>query len=135
MIDDDDAWMLRFIREYDNADDPELRAELLTCHGIHPQVLAAERRRLAGLSHTSAATEQVDTPSDPHVRRTSRATRRPTTPRRAGRPRTCRITRSTRRVHTNGRTTVVYALQHRGQESAGIAVSNGSQILVFKDMG
>ena len=29
----------------------------------------------------------------------------------------------------------LYALQHRGQESAGIATSNGQQILVYKDMG
>ncbi|MDP9444654.1 MAG: amidophosphoribosyltransferase [Actinomycetota bacterium] len=29
----------------------------------------------------------------------------------------------------------IYALQHRGQESAGIAVGNGRQIVVFKDMG
>ncbi|PPK97867.1 amidophosphoribosyltransferase [Kineococcus xinjiangensis] len=29
----------------------------------------------------------------------------------------------------------LYALQHRGQEAAGIAVSNGRQILVYKDTG
>ncbi|MFJ8753252.1 hypothetical protein ACIREO_28545 [Streptomyces sp. NPDC102441] len=106
MIDDDDAWMSWFIRKYDELEDPELQAELLASHRIHPQVLAAERRRLARPSRTTAPTEQVATPSDPPVRRTSRATRRPTTPRRAGRPRTYQVTR-TRRVQTNGRTVTV----------------------------
>ena len=29
----------------------------------------------------------------------------------------------------------LYALQHRGQESAGIATSDGHRLLVYKDMG
>ena len=29
----------------------------------------------------------------------------------------------------------LFALQHRGQESAGMAVSNGQRIMVYKDMG
>jgi len=29
----------------------------------------------------------------------------------------------------------LYALQHRGQESAGIRVSDGSRIMVHKEMG
>ena len=29
----------------------------------------------------------------------------------------------------------LYALQHRGQEAAGIAVGDGAQVIVFRDLG
>lgn len=101
MIRDDDAWMAWFIREYDKLEDPDLRAELLMCHDIHPQVLAAERRRLARPTQTSH-TEQTTTPPVRSVPRASRSTRHPSTPRRAGRPPTYQVTR-TRRIRTAGR--------------------------------
>lgn len=78
-MNDDEAWMAWFIREYDNTEDPDLRAELLMCHGIHPQVLASERRRLARHAQ-SQPTEQTTTPFVPPVPRRSRSTRRPATP-------------------------------------------------------
>lgn len=106
MIKDDDAWMAWFIREYDNLEDPDLRTELLTCHGIHPQVLASERRRLARRTQTSH-TEQTATPPVSPVPRTSRATRRPITPRRTGRPRTYHQVTRTRGIRTTGRTVTI----------------------------
>ncbi|MFC8590821.1 hypothetical protein [Streptomyces atroolivaceus] len=105
MIKDDDAWMAWFIKKYDDLDDPDLRADLLTHHGIHPQVLASARRRLARRTQTSH-TEQRTTPPVSPAPRTSRATRRPTTPRRVGRPRTYQVTR-TRRIRTTGRTVTI----------------------------
>ncbi|MFC8260626.1 hypothetical protein ACFUNF_24180 [Streptomyces sp. NPDC057291] len=105
MSDDGDDWMARFIKEYDNTEDPDLRAELLMCHGIHPDLLASERRRLARRKKMSS-TERSTAPSEPRVRRTSRATRRPTTPRRAGSPHTYQVIR-TRRIRMTGRTVTV----------------------------
>ena len=32
-------------------------------------------------------------------------------------------------------TTGLFALQHRGQESAGLAVSDGAEIFLYKDLG
>ncbi|MEU0116158.1 hypothetical protein ABZ137_21175 [Streptomyces bobili] len=101
-MNDDEAWMAWFIRKYDDTEDPDLRAELLMCHGIHPQVLASERRRLAHRAQ-SQPTKQTTTPF-----RTSRATRRPTTPRRAGSPRTyqVKVTRTQRIRTAKGNATV-----------------------------
>ncbi|MFE9824312.1 hypothetical protein ACFYSH_19615 [Streptomyces sp. NPDC005791] len=105
MSDDDDDWMARIIKEYDNTEDPDLRAELLMCHGIHPRALASARQRLARREKTSLT---ASTP-EPRVRRMSRATRRPITPRRLGSPCTqlLRARHSTRKVHTTGRTVTV----------------------------
>ncbi|MEU1211373.1 hypothetical protein ABZ424_02710 [Streptomyces sp. NPDC005790] len=108
MIKDDDAWMAWFIKEYDDLEDPDLRAELMTCHSIHPEVLASERRRLARLTQTSCTERTIPPPVSPPVPRTSRATRRPATPRRrAGRPRTYHQITRTRRIRTTGRTVTI----------------------------
>ncbi|MBP1706189.1 MAG: purF, partial [Chloroflexi bacterium] len=39
--------------------------------------------------------------------------------------------------HEAGRVAALglFALQHRGQESAGLAVSDGNQLMVYKDLG
>ncbi|MFC9285190.1 hypothetical protein [Streptomyces sp. NPDC057052] len=107
-MNDDEAWMAWFIKEYDNTEDPALRAELLMCHGVHPQVLASERRRLARRAQ-SQPTERTTTPFVRPVPRTSRATRRPTTPRRADSPRTyqVKVTRTKRIRTAKGTATVV----------------------------
>ncbi|MDX3524431.1 hypothetical protein [Streptomyces scabiei] len=106
-MNDDETWMAWFIKKYDNTEDPDLRAELLMCHGIHPQVLASERRRLARRAQ-SQPTEQTTTPFVPPVPRRSRATRRPTTPRRAGSPRTyqIKVTR-TKKIRSAKRTATI----------------------------
>ncbi|MFJ1543567.1 hypothetical protein [Streptomyces sp. NPDC088246] len=110
MSDDGDDWMARFIKEYDDMEDPDLRAELLMCHGIHPEVLASERRRIARRKKMSS-TEQTTTPSVPRrlprARRTSRAIRRPSTPRRAGSPHAYQVTRTRTIRTTRGTKTVV----------------------------
>ncbi|MEU1028584.1 hypothetical protein ABZ402_07505 [Streptomyces mirabilis] len=108
-MNDDEAWMAWFIKEYDNMEDPDLRAELLMCHGIHPQTLAWERRRLARRMQSMSAEQTTTPPVSPAPRRTSRATRRPTTPRRAGSPRTyqVKVTRRRRIRTSKGTATVV----------------------------
>ncbi|MER5468840.1 hypothetical protein [Streptomyces sp. NPDC002685] len=109
-MNDDEAWMAWFIKEYDKTEDPDLRAELLMCHGIHPQILASERRRLARRAQSQPTEQQTTTPFVPHVPRTfrTRATRRPTTPRRVGGPRTYRIkVTRTKKIHTAKRTATV----------------------------
>ncbi|WP_406513211.1 hypothetical protein OG851_33905 [Streptomyces sp. NBC_00161] len=106
---DDEAWMTRFIKEYDSMQDPELRAELLMRHGIHPELLSSWRRRLARNRQTPATTQETTPSVSPQrrIRRTSRATRRPTTPRSAaGGSRTYQITLK-RIIRRSRRTTTV----------------------------
>ncbi|MFD7874521.1 hypothetical protein ACFV5G_10500 [Streptomyces sp. NPDC059766] len=73
-----DARMAWFIKRYDALEDPELRAELLMCHGIHPEVLASWRRRLARIDKFTP-TEQVTTRSTCSVPWYPRSTRRRST--------------------------------------------------------
>ncbi|MBF4136060.1 hypothetical protein [Streptomyces albidoflavus] len=109
MSTDDEAFMARFIRRYDNTEDPCLRAELLASSGIHPASLASARKRLArGNSTAQPTTEQTTTPSVPPVRRKKpRTSRRPSTPRGTSGPRTYTVTRTTRKSRRSGTRTVV----------------------------
>ncbi|MET7510915.1 hypothetical protein [Streptomyces albidoflavus] len=93
---DDEAFMARIIREYDSAEDPLHRADLLESFGIHPAAFASYRQRLARrASAPEPTTEQTPTPPVSPVRRKPRANRRPSTPRGTSGPRTYTFTRST----------------------------------------
>ncbi|MEU3389770.1 hypothetical protein [Streptomyces albidoflavus] len=106
---DDDEMMDYIVREHDSIGSPWRRARFLDQFNISPELLSSFRERLASRNSTpDSTTEQTPTPPVSPVRRKSRGSRRPSTPRGTSGPRSYTFTRrTTQKSRRSGTTKVV----------------------------